>query len=493
MSDEKGEFQSMDDGPGPLGEPEALWDHFWKLTKIPRCSKHEEMIWDFVVGEAGKLGLSCVVDEAGNVLIRKAATAGREDAKGLILQGHIDMVCEKNEEVAHDFSRDPLRLRTRGDYLYATDTTLGADNGVGAAAMLAVMESDSIEHGPLEFLFTIDEETGLTGAFQIKEELLRYRRMLNLDTEEEGAIYVGCAGGADSTVHLPVTWEDAGSGTGVQITVTGLLGGHSGVDIHTGRANSNLLLARVLKQLSRKVRFRLQELSGGTKRNAIPRQSRASLLIMDDQLPIVGGVLENCLDGFRSEFTVEPGIRLESRPADEAASRCLDEASTEKVLDLLMALPHGVQAMSQDIPDLVETSTNLAIIDLSEKELLVYMNSRSSVASALDWALDHIESIAELAGAGFKKGGHYPGWKPDLSSELLAIIERAHEDVLGERAEIKAIHAGLETGIIGEKFPGMEMVSIGPQIEHPHSPMERVKISSVRDFWRFLLAVLERC
>ena len=475
-----------------LGAPEELWRYFCRITQIPHCSKNEERIREFVVGEAERLKIPYEVDSAGNVLVRKAAQNGGKTVPGLILQGHLDMVCEKNEEVEHDFSRDPLKLRKKGDYLYATETTLGADNGIGGAAMLAVMESDSIAHGPLELLFTVDEETGLTGAFQIEKELLHYRRMLNLDTEEEGAVYVGCAGGADSTLNLPVNWEPAGSGTGLEITVSGLLGGHSGVDVHTGRANSNVLLARTLKELSKKVEFRLASLSGGTKRNAIPRQSRACIIVSESGFPMVRDVIDSIVEGFRSEFTVEKEIIVESRRPDQLPERCLDGVSTARCIDLLIALPYGVQAMSQDIPDLVETSSNLAIISL-DGELKVSMNSRSSVSSALEWALDHIGSIAALAGASFEKAGHYPGWKPDITSELLAAVKRTHEEVLGSTPEIKAIHAGLETGIIGEKFPGMEMVSIGPQIEHPHSPMERVKISSVSDFWRLLVAVLEGC
>jgi len=475
-----------------LGEPTLLWNHFLNITKIPRCSKHEEMIRESIEKFAGSLTLQCEVDAAGNVLVKKTATPGKENSPVVILQGHIDMVCEKNEEVDHDFSKDPLKLRVKGDYLYATNTTLGADNGIGAAAMLAVMEDTSISHGPLEFLFTVDEETGLTGAFQLQEEFLEGRRMLNLDTEEEGAIYVGCAGGADSKIFLPLESEGAVEGTGINIKVTGLLGGHSGVDVHLGRANSNVLLARTLKEVSRKVDFQLIDITGGTKRNAIPRQSSALILVKPEDISLLELVVAKSVEGFRNEFTVEPNIVVEAKISDKLIEKCLNAASTKKVIDLLLSLPNGVQAMCQDIPDLVETSTNLAIISIHNDRLTVELNSRSSVGSALEWALDHIESISSLSKARFKKGGNYPGWKPDISSSLLETLKTVHEDVLGIIPEIKAIHAGLETGIIGEKFPGMDMVSLGPQIEHPHSPEERVKISSVADFWKFLVAALEQ-
>ena len=475
-----------------LGEPSRLWYYFRKTSEIPHGSKDEERIREYMKNVAGSLGLDHEVDGAGNLLVRKPATPGKEDTPILILQGHMDMVCEKNEEVVHDFSKDALRLRVKGDYLYATETTLGADNGVGAAAMLAIMEDTSLGHGPLEFLFTVDEETGLTGAFQLEEGFLKGRRMLNLDTEEEGAIYVGCAGGADCTVTLPVEFEDVIEGAGIKINVTGLLGGHSGVDAHLGRGNSNVLLARLLKDLSRNVVFQLVDIGGGTKRNAIPRQSWAKLFVDTDAIPVVEETIIKSVNGFKAEFTVEPDLTVERTLMEEPVERCLDVKSTRTIIDLLLSLPNGVQAMSQDIPDLVETSSNLAIIGIKDNDFQVWMNSRSSVESALEWALDHIESISSLAGAGLQKGGHYPGWKPDLNSKLLARLKVIHEEVLGSVPEIKAIHAGLETGIIGKKFPGMDMVSIGPQIEHPHSPMERVKISSVYDFWRLLTTLLEK-
>jgi len=492
MSDQTEEvFHALSDI-ASLGEPAQLWNHFLNITKIPRCSKNEEKIRESIVKFAASLMLQCDVDAAGNVLVKKAASPGKENSPVVILQGHIDMVCEKNEEVLHDFSKDPLKLRVKGDYLYATDTTLGADNGIGAAAMLAIMEDSSLSHGPLEFLFTVDEETGLTGAFQLKEEFLQGRRMLNLDTEEEGAIYVGCAGGADSKVFLPLKYKDTVGGTGIKINVTGLLGGHSGVDVHLGRANSNVLLARTLRAISKKIDFQLVDITGGTKRNAIPRQSSALILVKSDDISLLEPVVVKSLDGFRNEFTVEPNIVVEANKSDIPIERCLDTVSTKNIIDLLLSLPNGVQAMCQDIPDLVETSTNLAIIHITNERFTVEMNSRSSVESALEWALDHIESISSLSRARFEKGGHYPGWKPDISSSLLEILKSTHKNVLGIVPEIKAIHAGLETGIIGEKFPGMDMVSLGPQIEHPHSPEERVKISSVTDFWKLLVAALER-
>ena len=486
------DFMPIGDDMSHLGEPASLWRYFYEMTKIPHESKAEERMREYIISVAISLGLPYEVDGAGNLLVRKQASPGKEASPLLILQGHMDMVCEKNEEVEHDFSRDPLELRVKGDYLYATDTTLGADNGIGGAAMLAVMEDASLIHGPLELLFTVDEETGLTGAFRLKEGFLNGRRMLNLDTEEEGALYIGCAGGGDSTITLPVEFDDVLDGAGVKINVTGLLGGNSGVDIHTGRANSNVLLARTLKDLSKSVVFQLVDMDGGTKRNAIPRRSWAIIFIGEGDLPLIDDILEKSMDGFKSEFTVEPNIIVEGSRLAAPVARCLTVSSTNRVIDLLLSLPNGVQGMSQNIPDLVETSTNLATLSVKEGSFVVGMNSRSSVESALQWALDHIESIALLAGAGFAKGGHYPGWEPNVRSELLAILKKTHEEVLGTVPGVKAIHAGLETGIIGKKFPGMDMVSFGPQIEHPHSPNERVKISSVNAFWTLLVGVLKR-
>lgn len=475
-----------------LGEPRSLWKNFEEISQIPRCSKNEGRIREYIIKRANDLGLQYLTDEIGNIVVKKKATDGYEGVKGIILQSHIDMVCEKNEGTGHDFSRDPLQLRRKGDYLYATDTTLGADNGIGMAAMLSIMEDGALEHGPMEFLFTVDEETGLTGAFRLGEDILEYRRMLNLDTEEEGAIYVGCAGGADSVLKLGLEFVETNEEQekGINIKVGGLLGGHSGVDVHLGRGNSNLLLARVLKKIWRKFEFGIVDIRGGTKRNAIPRESNITLIIPKDTEVIIEGILKKCRKEFENEFTVEKKISIDSKNV-ERAKTCTDKKSTKQIIDLLLSLPNGVQAMCQDIPDLVETSTNFATISISDSMMVVGLNSRSSVESALEWAVEHIESISELAGAGFERGGHYPGWKPNVNSSILKGLKRTYSDIYGSEPDIKAIHAGLETGIIGKKFPGMDMVSMGPQIEHPHSPQERVKISSVSDFWNILRRALK--
>jgi dipeptidase D len=402
------------------------------------------------------------------------------------------MVNEKNSDVDHDFSKDPISPQEDGEYLTASGTTLGSDNGIGVAAMLAVMEAKDLVHGPLELLFTVDEETGLTGAASLDGSLLEGRRLLNLDSEEEGMVYVGCAGGADSTLTLPLVTCPIPSGSvALDIRLHGLKGGHSGVDIHLQRGNAVKLLARALNALSFHMSFHLSAISGGNKHNAIPRESFATVLLPSGVRGQFQRELEQEIASIREEFlAAEPGLVLEVKDGDLPHSMWNDD-TTERVLHLLTALPHGVLAMSYDIPDLVETSTNLATVVMSNGSLVVGMSSRSSVESALRATRLSIRATATLAGAGVEEGNGYPGWKPNLQSPLLAVLKKVHEQKLGHTPEIKAIHAGLECGIIGEKVPGMDMISFGPQIEFPHSPDERVKIDSVGTFYELLAATLE--
>ncbi len=461
-------------------EPKIVWKYFEEICKIPRCSKHEEKIAEYIMEVAKKNGLECYKDEVGNVVVRKKAN-GYENAPMITLQCHMDMVCEKNKDVEHDFSKDAIKPYIEGEWVKAKGTTLGADNGIGIAICLALMETD-FKHGPLEFLFTVDEETGLTGAFGLKKDFIKGQILINLDSEDFGVIYIGCAGGGNSTIKLPLKYEDV-EGEGTRIMIKGLKGGHSGIEIDKGRANSIKLLARLLYSINK----RISKIEGGDKHNAIPREAVAEVLAKKEE--IMDKVKEMEI-AFKNEYSrTEPNLKIEMERCE--IKKVFDEDSNRKAIHLLMALPHGVLAMSQEVKDLVETSTNLATIR-TNNELTIVMSSRSSINTALDATMQSIRCIGELAGAKVEEGGKYPGWKPNLDSKILKIASNAFKELYGKEPEKKAIHAGLETGVIGEIAGIKEIISIGPQIEHPHSPDERVHIESVEKFWKYLLHLLEK-
>jgi dipeptidase D len=470
-------------------EPKLLWKHFDELRKIPRCSKNEEKAIDYVQSVAERLGLEYKKDGANNLVVKKPASSGHEIAPIVVLQGHVDMVCEKNKDVSFDFSKDPLQIRMEGEYLYATGTTLGADNGIGVCAALAVLEDDDLVHGPIEALFTVDEETGLTGAFALGEDMLEGRHMINLDTEEERTLYVGCAGGGESEVDMPVLWETP-EGKAFHIHFSGMRGGHSGVDIHLGRANAIKLLARMLWKAATEHDFSTAEFSGGDKHNAIPREVEAVVVTKADPAPIKELILD-AFEEIKFEYrTIEPGMAIDIKDID-LPQRTMTEEDSRRTLHLIVSLPHGVDRMSPDIPDLVETSASLAKIR-TEGDLHVLLASRSSSSSQLEALRDRIEATVVLAGGKAERGVAYPGWLTNLDSKVLAILKQSAIELWNKEPEVAAIHAGLETGIIGEKFPGMDMASIGPQIENPHSPDERVRVPSVKDFWDLLGLVLKK-
>lgn len=475
-------------------EPQILWRHFDRILAIPRGSKSEEGMRQYVRDVAAANGLAAATDAAGNVVVRKSASRGRESAAPLALQSHLDMVCEKNSDVVFDFTVDAIRPRREGDYLNATGTTLGSDNGIGVAAMLALMESRDLVHGPLELLFTIDEETGLTGAAGLDPRSLVARRLLNLDTEEEGAIYVGCAGGAGTDLAIPLETMFGAEGlTAFTVRLSGFKGGHSGVDIHLQRGNAIALLARALHALWREFQFEVCRIEGGNMHNAIPREASALVRVATGDVARFESALDAQVATIAAELTgVEEGIRVEVAAADAEASAAevWSDASTANVLSLLVALPHGVLAMSRDIPGLVETSTNLAKVRTEGVTLRIHQSNRSSVMSSLRATQQRIAAFAELAGGEAIQSEGYPGWKPDMDSALLATLKKVHAKTFGEEPKIEAIHAGLECGLIGERFPGMDMSSFGPQIEFPHSPDERVLIPSVGRFWQLLTATL---
>jgi dipeptidase D len=470
-------------------KPELIWRHFEALTRIPRCSHNEAAAARHVVQWAEKLGFLASQDKVGNVVVRVPASPGKEGAPAVVLQGHLDMVGEKDSSSPHDFAKDPIRVLREGDYLTADGTTLGSDNGIGLAAAMAVAEDPDAVHGPLELLFTVAEEVGLDGAQGLEPGSVTGKIMLNLDSEEDGAVYVGCAGGADTVIDLPVE-RARKEGKPLEIVVGGLKGGHSGLDINTGRGNAIKVLAHLLDRLRRSAELGLVSLAGGDKHNAIPRE--ASAVIVTDAAG--QKTLEQLVPTYRDELAAmygktDPGVTIAVKDA-AGADLPLTPAARDRFIDLILGLPHGVLAMSQAVEGLVETSTNLAVVRLEATGAHLHASTRSSVMPALAAAQDEIFAVARLASGDPRAEGSYPGWQPDMDSPLLKRAIDVYTRVRGAAPEIKAIHAGLECGIIGEKFGGMDMLSFGPQIENPHSPSEQIRIDTVDFFYRFLKELL---
>jgi len=470
--------------------PRSVWGHFAALAAIPRPSGQEEKAAAFVIGVAERAGAKVGRDARGNVVARVPATPGRERSATVVLQTHLDMVCEKNRGVTHDFDTDPIRPKVDGDWVRASGTALGADNGIGVAAALAAATDPAVIHGPLELLFTLDEETGLTGAAKLDPAILSGRILLNLDSEEDGVIFVGCAGGEDTIIDLPVSWTAPAAGEGFRLEVTGLKGGHSGLNIIGNRGNALKLTARILDAAAEKgLAFEIASVAGGSKHNAIPREAEAVLAGDREGL---ARIAESSLAAFRTELAgIDDGLAVSVTPA-ERPERVLARADRDRLFRLLVALPHGVLGMSRDIPGLVETSSNLAVVAMRGSAIRVATSSRSSVASALTGVLDGIRATVRLAGATFERKDGYPGWKPNLDSQALAVVRSVYAKRWGKEPHVTAIHAGLECGLLGERVPGLDMVSFGPQIEGAHSPDEKVSVPSVARFWDALGEVLER-
>ena len=472
-------------------EPKPLWKHFDALAAIPRRSGKEAAARQYVLAQAARLGLEVVQDQVGNIVVRKPAHAGRERAPMALLQGHLDMVCEKNEGTDHNFDTDPIRVVRDGDWLKADGTTLGSDNGVGVAAALAVMESRDLAHGPLEFVFTVDEESGLTGASGFPGGLLRSKYFLNLDNEEKGTLCIGCSGGINTTARRGSAFRAARSGAAWRLKVSGLKGGHSGVDIHLGRGNALRILGRALQGLRDRLGVEIADCQGGSARNAIPREASAVVLAdqgRESELKSLVAGLEGAVRAELGEF--DPGVRITLEKA-ERPDRALDDADVAPAVDLLASLPHGVLAMSPDIAGLVQTSTNLATVRIGDGVIEIGTNQRSAIESSKQAAARMVATLCRLAGFETEHGAAYPGWKPDPNSEIVRKLQAVHEELFGAPAKLIAMHAGLECGVIGEKYPGMQMVSFGPQIVNPHSPNERVEIPSVVAFWKYLQRILE--
>jgi len=473
-------------------KPENLWKHFAELLKIPHCSGNEKETGDYVLNFARGLNMEAERDEVGNVLVRKKASPGKENSPVVILQGHIDMVCEKNSDVDFDFSTDAIQAVIDGDWVRAQGTTLGADNGIGLAASLAIMEDDSLVHGPMEFLFTVEEETGLTGATQIKSDFLKGKILLNLDSEDEGEFTIGCAGGADTQIFLPLSRKSASDGILYIVKISGLKGGHSGIDIKLGRVNAIKSMARVLWQVNKSVPFQLVGFEGGNLRNAIPRESTALILLDESKTDAFSDASRKVFDFIKNEYkAIDPNAAISIDRSNLDHEAPLDEKSQQALINLLFLIPHGIIAMHPEIKGLVETSTNLAVIHTHKDKAEIICSTRSSIASALEALRDVLSAQGKTSGAEVIQEERYPGWKPDLDSPLLKTMKTIYQDTFDKKPNVAAIHAGLECGIIGEKFEGMDMISFGPTIKSPHSPDEKVEIPTVEKFWAFLTKVLE--
>ena len=472
-------------------KPFLIWKHFEQILKIPHCSGSETELGDYIISQAKKFDLEWKRDEVGNVVVSKNATPGMENAPGVILQGHLDMVGEKNSDVEHDFSKDPIQPEKKGDWISAKGTTLGSDNGIGVATALALMEDDTFVHGSIEFLFTVDEETGLTGATKINSDFLKGKILLNLDSEDEGTFTIGCAGGADSEIILPLKREESAAGELFRLKLFGYRGGHSGIDIDQGRGNAIKLLARLLWETDKKAAFALASIEGGNMRNAIPREAWADLYADPAQIETLQASFKESFDNIYNEYkSVEGEAKFTFEKSDNHEKKPLTEYSQRVLINFLITLPHGVISMHQEMKGLVETSTNLAIAHTHPEHVQIISSSRSSVASGLQATRNTIAALCDTIGADLSQPEGYPGWTPNLQSRILQTCKDVYKKKFQKEPEIGAIHAGLECGIIGEKFPGMDMISFGPTIEHPHSPEERVHIGSVDKFWDFLTAVL---
>jgi dipeptidase D len=475
-------------------KPELVWKYFAEISRIPRGSKNEAAATKYVLDTAGKLGLQAKADTIGNVVVRKPASTNRQNARSLALQGHLDMVCEKNKDTVHNFEKDPIELVRNGNVLMANGTTLGADNGIAVATCLAIMADNTLEHGPLELLFTVDEETGLTGAKNLLPDFLESRTLLNLDSEEEGALYVGCSGGKDTVGIWKVHFDGAAAAlTPAQIRVSGLKGGHSGLDIDKGRGNAIKIMNRVLLALEA-VDARLSFFDGGNKHNAIPRECETVLLIPSKKLEEAAHIVEELNAVVKAELaSIEPELQVTCTVMKSRKKwKVIRRTEHQKIMKTIAGLPHGVIKMSPDIPGLVETSTNVAVIKTVKDTIRMATSQRSSVASEIKDIAQGVSFIFELGGAQVEHTDAYPGWKPNMDSPILGVAKSAFRALYGKDPEVKAIHAGLECGIIGERMPGMDMVSLGPTLEAVHSPDEKIYIDTVERFWVFLLEILKR-
>ena len=472
-------------------EPKALWQHFYSLTQVPRPSGKKEPVGTFIENFGKSLGLETLRDEVGNVLVRKPATPGMENRKAVVLQAHMDMVPQKNSGITHNFETDPIQAYVDGDWVTAKDTTLGADNGIGVAAAMAVLESKDIAHPAIEMFITVDEETGMFGAFGLQPGFLKGDILINMDSEDEGELYVGCAGGLDANITFAYQEVEVPEGdVALKVSLTGLKGGHSGVDIHLQRANANKLMFRFLKETVAEYEARLASIDGGSLRNAIPREAFAVITVPEEGVQDILDFAAECQDLFTEEFKgVEGNITLSVEQVD-LPSGLLPEEIQDDLINGVTACFNGVYRVLPELPSVVETSNNLAIIKSNGKTVELKSLLRSSVDSRKEELASVIESTFALAGAKIEFTGGYPGWKPNLNSPILKEMTTVYENKYGKTPKVMIIHAGLECGILGTNYPNMDMISFGPTIRYPHSPDEKVNIATVKMFWDYLVETL---
>ena len=473
--------------------PQNVWKHFYSLTRIPRPSGHVEQVTEFLVNFGKELGLESFTDEVGNVIIRKPATPGMENRRGVILQAHMDMVPQKNNDTVHDFTKDPIETWVDGEWVKAKGTTLGADDGLGVAAAMAVLEAKDLKHGPLEVLITKDEETGMYGAFGLKEGTLKGDILLNLDSEQEGELYIGCAGGIDITASLEYKEEAPADGfVARKLTLKGLRGGHSGLEINEGRGNANKLLARVVHDLLVEFDCQLASFEGGNMRNAIPREAHAILLFNPDDMEGLDDYIKEYEAQINSEYeTIESNVSLKIE-AVEVPATVVPEEIQDNMINVLMACQDGVMRMIPTVPDTVETSSNLAIVIIAGGKAEVRILARSSCDTMKDFLTDSLAACFSMAGMKVEFSGAYSGWQPNVNSPILQAMKASYKEQFGTEPAVKVIHAGLECGIIGATYKNLDMISFGPTLRSPHSPDERAYIPSVTRFYDFLVATLEK-
>jgi dipeptidase D len=473
-------------------EPSILWQRFYEITQIPRPSKKEGKILAYMRSLFKELNISFKEDKVGNIVASVPATKGYENSPTVVLQGHVDMVCEKNKETKHDFENDPITMVRADGWIRAKGTTLGSDNGIGVATALCIITDKDVIHGPVEILLTIDEETGLTGATKMEPGLISGKILLNMDSEEDGAFYVGCAGGVDTLGIFNIEFENTPTGlTAYELMATGLKGGHSGLDINQGRANGIKILTRALAHIG-KFDYRIAKLDGGSLRNAIPREAEAIIFLKDSDVEDVEKIIKDVEKTLTNEFkTSDSGVKINLTKVDQHFPKVFTRKISDKIVNTLFALPHGIIMISQDIPDLVETSTNLATIKTENDKVVIGTSQRSSVESAKKYIAQSVRSIFSLAEADIEKTDGYPGWKPNMDSNILKTSKNVFKKLFNKEPEIKAIHAGLECGILEGKNPGLDMVSFGPTIMGAHSPDERVNIETVGKFYSLLKGILK--
>ncbi|PJA99801.1 MAG: cytosol nonspecific dipeptidase [Ignavibacteriales bacterium CG_4_9_14_3_um_filter_30_11] len=474
-------------------EPKILWERFSEIAQIPRPSKKEEKIRKHMRELLDGLKIKYKEDKVGNIVASIPSKSGYEKTPIIVLQGHIDMVCEKDNETKHDFDNDPIKLIKDGEWIKADGTTLGSDNGIGVAAALALITDKDAVHGPLEILMTIDEETGLTGASNLEPGFVTGKTLLNLDSEEDGAFYVGCSGGVDTIAEFDIEWKKVNDGNNYyKLVVTGLKGGHSGLDIHTGRGNAIKILGRTLNALE-STNYSIVSLEGGNLRNAIPREAEAIIAINKSQEENAKNIINEFQKDILNEFKTSDGnVKVTFSSVEVKTDKVFGDKFKNKIIDTILALPHGVIAMSQDLKDLVETSTNVATVHTNGDLLKIGTSQRSSINSANQYIARNVRAIFNLAGGRTETNDGYPGWKPNLDSAILKTSKEVFKEIFNKEPEIKAIHAGLECGILEGKNPGMDMVSFGPTIQGAHSPNEKVNIPAVEKFYNLLKGILKK-